>query len=60
VSYLLKRLNRNFDERRLNGAVFLVVAKAFGSVWDKGFLYKLTVLNVPSYLVKTAASYLDY
>jgi hypothetical protein len=47
------------DERRLTGAVFLVVAKAFNTVWVKGLLYKLTLLNVPSYLVKTIYSYLD-
>jgi hypothetical protein len=46
------------DERRLTGAVFLDVAKAFDTVWVKGLLYKLTILNFPSYLVKTLPSYL--
>jgi hypothetical protein len=50
---LVERVNRNFDERRLTGAVFLDVAKAFDTVWVKGLFYKLTVLNFPSYLVKT-------
>jgi hypothetical protein len=44
---------------RLTGAVFLNVAKAFDTVLVKGLLYKLTVLNFPSYLVKTICSYLD-
>jgi hypothetical protein len=35
------------------------VAKAFDTVWVKGLLYKLTVLNFPFYLVKTIYSYLD-
>jgi hypothetical protein len=35
------------------------MAKAFDTVWVKGLLYKLTVLNFPSYLVKTISSYLD-
>jgi hypothetical protein len=35
------------------------VAKAFDTVWVKGFLYKLTVLNLPPYLVKSISSYLD-
>jgi hypothetical protein len=35
------------------------VAKAFETVWVKGLLYKLTVLNFPSCLVKTISSYLD-
>jgi hypothetical protein len=55
---LVERVNRNFDERRLTGAVFLDVAKAFDTVWAKGLLYKLTILNFPSYLVKTLSSYL--
>jgi hypothetical protein len=33
-------------ERRLTGVVFLDVAKAFDTVWVKGLLYKLTVLNL--------------
>jgi hypothetical protein len=44
-------VNRNFDERRLTGAVFLDVAKAFDTVWVEG-LYKLSILNFQSYLVK--------
>jgi hypothetical protein len=55
---LNERVNRNFDERRMTGAVFLDVAKAFDTVWVKGLLYKLTILNFPSYLVKTLSSYL--
>jgi hypothetical protein len=42
----------------LTGAVFLDVAKAFDTVWIDGFLYKLTLLNVPSYIVHTISSYL--
>jgi hypothetical protein len=59
LAHLVDRVNRNFDERRLTGAVFLDVAKAFGTVWVKGLLYKLTVQNFPSCLVKTISSYLD-
>jgi retron-type reverse transcriptase len=35
------------------------VAIVFDTVWVKGLLYKLTVLNFPSYLVKIISSYLD-
>jgi hypothetical protein len=42
----------------MTGAVFLDVAKAFDTVWVKGLLYKLTILNFPSYLVKSLSSYL--
>jgi hypothetical protein len=58
LARLVERVNRNFDERRLTGAVFLDVAKAFDTVGLKGFLYKLTVLNFPSYAVKIIRSYL--
>jgi hypothetical protein len=33
------------------------VAKAFDTVWVKGLLYKLTVLNFPSNLVKIISSH---
>jgi hypothetical protein len=58
LARLVERVNRNFDERRLSGAVFLDVAKAFGNVWVEGLLYKLAILNFPFYLVKTLSSYL--
>jgi hypothetical protein len=59
LARLVESVNRNFNERCLTGAVFLDVAKAFGTVWVKGLLYKLTALNFPSYLVITISSYLD-
>ena len=34
------------------------MAKAFDTVWIEGLLYKLTVLNFPSYLVHIISSYL--
>jgi hypothetical protein len=55
---LVERVNRKLDERRLTDAVFLDLAKAFDTVWDEDLLYKLTVLNFPSYLVKTISSHL--
>ena len=55
---LIERITRNFGEKRLTGAVFLDVAKAFDTVWIDGLLYKLTLLNFPSYIVHTIFSYL--
>jgi hypothetical protein len=46
-------VNRNFDERRLTGAVCLDVAEAFDTVMVGGLLFKITILNFPSHLVKT-------
>jgi hypothetical protein len=59
LARLVEGVNRDSDERRLTGAVFLDVGKAFDTVWVKGLLYKLTVLNVPSFMVKTISSYLE-
>jgi hypothetical protein len=50
----------NVDKRQLTGADFLDVVKAFDTIWDIGTLYKLTIRNFPSYLVKTTSTYLDY
>jgi hypothetical protein len=58
LARLVDRIKRNFGEKRLTGAVFLDVAKAFDTVWIEGLLYKLTLLNFPSYLVHTISSYL--
>jgi hypothetical protein len=55
---LVERITRNFGEKRPTGAVFLDVAKAFDTVWVDGLLYKLTLLNFPSYIVHTISSYL--
>jgi hypothetical protein len=52
-------VSRNFGEKRLTGAIFLDVAKAFDTVWVDGLVYKLTVLNFPSYLVRIITSYLS-
>ena len=51
LARLVERVKRNFDEKRLTGAVFLDVAKALDSVWIEGLLYKLTIVEFPSYLV---------
>jgi hypothetical protein len=58
LARLVARVTRNLGEKRLTGAVFLDVAKAFDTVWIDGLLYKLTLLNFPSYLVHTISSYL--
>jgi hypothetical protein len=52
-------VTRNFGEKRLTGAIFLDVAKAFYTLWVDGLLFELTTLNFPSYLVKIICSYLS-
>ena len=58
LARLVERITSNFGEKRLIGPVFLDVAKAFDTVWIDGLLYKLTLLNFPSYTVHTISSYL--
>jgi len=58
LTRLVERITRNFGEKRLTSAVFLDVATAFDTVWIDGLLYKLTLLNFPSYAVHTIVSYL--
>jgi len=52
LSLLVERVSRNFDEKRLTGAIFLDVAKAFDAEWVDGLLYKLTSLIFPRTLSK--------
>ena len=47
LARLVERVSRNFDKRRMTGAVFLDVTKAFDTVWVDGLLYNLTVLKFP-------------
>jgi hypothetical protein len=56
LARFVERITRNFGEKRLIGAVFLDVAKAFDTVWIDGLIYKLTLLNFPSYIVHTISS----
>ena len=57
LAHLFERIIKNFGENRLTGVVFLDVAKVFDTVWIDGLLYKLTLLNFPSYIVHTISSY---
>ena len=53
MARLVERITRNFGEKVLTGAVFLDVANAFDTVWIDDLLYKLTVINFPSYIVQS-------
>jgi len=58
LACLVGRITRNVGGKRVTGAVFLDVAKAFDTVWIDGIVYKLTLLNFPSYIVHTISSHL--
>ena len=59
LARFVERITRNFGEKRLTGAVFLDVAKAFYTVWIDDLHYKLTILKFPSYIIHTTSSYLQ-
>ena len=59
LARLVERVKRNFDQKRLTDAVFLDVAKAFDSMWIED-LFKLTVLDFPSYLINVTTFNLHY
>jgi hypothetical protein len=58
LARFFERMTRNFGEKRLTSPIFLDVAKSFDTVRMDGLLYKLTLLNFPSYAVLTVLSYL--
>jgi hypothetical protein len=58
LALLAESVSRNFGKKRLTGAVFLDVAKAFDIALFNGLICKLMALIFPSYLVKTILFYL--
>jgi len=58
LARFVEKITRNIGEKRLTGAFFLDVAKAFDTIWIDGLLHKLTLLNFTSYIVHTISSYL--
>jgi hypothetical protein len=54
LAHLVERMTRNLGEKMRTVAVFLDVAKAFDTVWIDDLLYKLALLNFPSYIVHTS------
>ena len=58
LARLVEKITRNFGENRLSCAVYIDLPKAFHTLWIDGLLYKLKLLNFPSYVVHTISSYL--
>ena len=59
LAFLVQSVARNFGEKRLTLAVFLDVIKELRYCFVEGRLYKLTILNFPSYLLKSISFYLQ-
>jgi hypothetical protein len=55
LASLVERITKNVGKNKLTGAVFIDVGKALDTVWIDG-LYKVTLLNFPSYIVHTISS----
>ena len=51
VAHLIERITRNFGEKGLTVAVYHDVVIAFDTFWIDDLIYKLTLLNFPSYIV---------
>jgi hypothetical protein len=58
LARLVERITRIFGQKRLTGTVFLDVPKAFDTVCIDDLLYKITLLNFPSYIVNKKSLYL--
>jgi hypothetical protein len=54
---IAEKITTNRGGKRLKVAVFLDVTKAVDSVLTNGLLYKLPLLNFPSYMVHTISSF---
>ena len=59
LARLVERITRNFGEKRITGAVFFDVAKAFDTVWIDGFLSKLTIRTFPCHAGWVGAGWFD-
>jgi hypothetical protein len=58
LARLVERETRHFGEKGLTGAGIHDVAETFDAVWFDVLVFKVTVLNLPSCLVKIISSYL--
>ena len=58
LAWLVERVKINFDDKRLTGAFSHRVIKAIDSMWIERLLIKLTIIDVPSYMVKIITSHL--
>ena len=62
VSYL-KIMNTQLKANQISNkkpvALFLYVIKAFDSVWHKGLLYKLEILQCSRYLIHVIKNFLE-
>lgn len=55
---LIQDTQQSFNRNMSVGAVFIDIEKAFDRVWHKGLIFKLSSINVPTYLGSWIKNYL--
>lgn len=55
---LVKYVKQNFEFKKSTGLVILDIEKAFDSIWHKGLLHKLYLMNFPINIIKIFESFL--
>uniref|UniRef100_A0A6M2DPJ2 Putative reverse transcriptase panstrongylus megistus n=1 Tax=Xenopsylla cheopis TaxID=163159 RepID=A0A6M2DPJ2_XENCH len=50
----------NFSKHKNTSAIFIDLEKAFDSIWIEGLIYKLIILQFPTYLINTISSHLTH
>ena len=56
--HLIQTTQQGFNTQKKTLSVFFDIAGAFDKVWHNGLLYKLHIMKVPYYLIKTIADFL--
>lgn len=59
IRRVTKIITENKLKRKSTGLVLLDIEKAFDSVWHNGLLYKLSICNVPRYIIKLIQSFVS-
>lgn len=64
TTHQLKRVKNiisgGLSQKRSTGMVMFDIQKAFDQVWHNGLLFKLYTINLPMFLIKLIASYLQH
>lgn len=56
---LTEIINKGFEAKKHTAILFLDIQQAFDKVWIEGLLYKLSQINIPTYLLDTLKSFLQ-
>ena len=59
LSILVSNIQTAKVNKKKSAVIFLDIQKAFDSVWHRGLLYKLSLLNIPYYLINILRQFLS-